>query len=117
MECKKFLEEFIEIYCEQPCLWQVKSKDYSNKNKKKRQLRITAKQITGSPTRCHYRRIEKKINNIRTAFRRELKKVSDIIIYRFLQSYRICFNCRYRNQNVQGQEQTMFMNRPYGTTT
>jgi hypothetical protein len=34
MECKKFLEEFIEIYREQPCLWQVKSKDYSNKNKK-----------------------------------------------------------------------------------
>jgi hypothetical protein len=54
-----FLKEFIEICLEQPCLWQVKSKDY--KNEKKCELRITAKQITRSPTRCQYRRIKKKI--------------------------------------------------------
>jgi hypothetical protein len=29
-----FLEDFIEMYKANPCSWQVKSKEYSDKNKK-----------------------------------------------------------------------------------
>jgi hypothetical protein len=43
MDCKRFLEEFIKIYREQPSLWQVKSKDYAKKQKS-RELRIIVKQ-------------------------------------------------------------------------
>lgn len=35
MDKKDFLVEFIELYRSYPCLWKVKSQDYSNKLKKK----------------------------------------------------------------------------------
>ena len=35
MDNKDFLVEFIELYRSYPCLWKVKSQDYSNKLKKK----------------------------------------------------------------------------------
>jgi hypothetical protein len=53
MDCKRFLEEFIKIYREQPSLWQVKSKDYAKKQKS-RELRIIVEQIARNPTRRHY---------------------------------------------------------------
>ncbi|MCL4167768.1 UNVERIFIED_CONTAM: hypothetical protein GTU68_001426 [Idotea baltica] len=46
------MEDFIEIYKSEQCLWKVQCKDYHNRDK-----RI------------------KKINNLRTLYRKELKKV------------------------------------------
>ncbi|KAL1123966.1 hypothetical protein AAG570_001736 [Ranatra chinensis] len=74
---RAFLEEFIEIYRGQPCLWRVKSKEYHDRNKKERAYDELIR---------HYRKIEpnadreaivKKINNLRTAYRKEVKKVND----------------------------------------
>jgi hypothetical protein len=31
----EFLSEFIDLYRENQCLWKIKSKDYSDRNKKK----------------------------------------------------------------------------------
>uniref|UniRef100_A0A6P7H568 Uncharacterized protein LOC114346252 n=1 Tax=Diabrotica virgifera virgifera TaxID=50390 RepID=A0A6P7H568_DIAVI len=47
-----FLGEFIELYKSFPCLWQVKNKDYKNKET-----------------------VTRKINSLRTVYRKELKKV------------------------------------------
>jgi hypothetical protein len=32
---RRGIEEFIEIYQREPCLWKIKSKDYQNRAKKK----------------------------------------------------------------------------------
>lgn len=70
-----FLTEFIDIYRQLPCLWKVKSKSYSNrheKNKAYEKLLMFYKQTDRNAT---IDSIKKKINNLRSTFRKELKKV------------------------------------------
>ena len=45
---RAFLSEFIQLYRNNPCLWKVKSKEYSDKNKKNiayEQLRVKLSEI------------------------------------------------------------------------
>jgi hypothetical protein len=42
---RKFILECIEVYHFLPALWNVKSKDYSNRMKKRRTIRTSASQI------------------------------------------------------------------------
>ncbi|CAH1982301.1 unnamed protein product, partial [Acanthoscelides obtectus] len=59
------------------CLWDVKSKDYANKMKRNMSYDILFtkfKEVCPEGTR---ETMKKKINNIRTSFRREMKKVED----------------------------------------
>lgn len=72
---KSFWEEFIELYRENKCLWDVKSKDYANKIKRNMSydiLFVKFKELFPQGTKDM---MKKKINNIRTSFRREMKKV------------------------------------------
>lgn len=71
----EFLQRFIEMYKQLPCLWEVKFKDYSNCNKKHEALSKLAelcKEICPKP-KLQY--VRNKIFNVRTVFKKELNKV------------------------------------------
>lgn len=59
------LTDFISLYRENPCLWKVKSKEYSDKQKKNAAYDILIASKEG---------VIKRINSLRTCFRKELKK-------------------------------------------
>ncbi|KAH9636729.1 hypothetical protein HF086_007627 [Spodoptera exigua] len=42
---KKILEDFIEIYRSNPCLWQIKNKDYHNRDKKKAAYKLLIEKL------------------------------------------------------------------------
>jgi len=74
---KEFITEFLEKYREFPCLWKIKSKDYTNKNLKNRaydELLKVCKSINPETNRDF---VVKKIQSFRGSFRKELKKVED----------------------------------------
>lgn len=70
-----FLIEFIEMYRSLPCLWRVKSSDYSNRQKKAEaydKLLSLCKSVCPTAT---LELVKNKIANLRTVFKKELKKV------------------------------------------
>lgn len=74
-----FLIEFIEMYRSLPCLWKVKSSDYSNRQKKAEayeKLLSLCKSVCPSAT---VELVKHKIANLRTVFKKELKKVESSI--------------------------------------
>ncbi|XP_050298781.1 uncharacterized protein LOC126737773 [Anthonomus grandis grandis] len=74
---RHFWTEFIEIYQEHSCLWDVRSNDYSNKHKRNASYEILLRKLKEINPTATMELLKKKINNMRTAFRRELKKVQD----------------------------------------
>ena len=67
--------KFIELYKSYECLWRIKSKEYSNrilKDKAYVEMVHFVKEIDSSANR---ETVTKKINALRTNFRKELKKV------------------------------------------
>nr|CAI5850060.1 unnamed protein product [Callosobruchus analis] len=72
-----FIKEFIEIYHRHNCLWQVKSPAYANKflrSQAYEELLLVFKTVDNEAT---VDAVKNKINNIRSAFRKELKKVRE----------------------------------------
>ena len=72
---QEFLKEIIGMYHELPCLWKVKSKDYSNKiakNKAYDKLVEKFKEVNPSATRED---VVNKIKSMRTVWKKECKKV------------------------------------------
>jgi uncharacterized coiled-coil DUF342 family protein len=73
---REFLEEFIKIYDSEPCLWQVKNKLHHDRVKKEAAYtRLIQKFKTIEPSNACKDSVVKKINNIRSAYRKENKKV------------------------------------------
>lgn len=75
---QKFTREFIETYRLQPCLWDVKSADY--KQKSARQIAYDA-MVTKSRqyiAEADHDFVKAKINNLRTTFRKELRRVKQM---------------------------------------
>lgn len=72
---REFLTEFIEIYKGYPCLWQVKCKDYSNKQKKGVAYEKLIEKLRELDSDANKESVIKKINSIRTCFRKEYRKV------------------------------------------
>lgn len=70
-----FLEEFIEMYKSFPCLWQVKNKDYSDRNKKNVAYEELIKKYKEIDTMANKETVTKKINSLRSVYKKELKKV------------------------------------------
>ena len=67
--------KFIELYKSYECLWRIKSKEYSNrilKDKAYVEMIHFVKEIDSS---ANHETVTKKINALRTNFRKELKKV------------------------------------------
>lgn len=68
------IEEFIEIYRSEPCLWRVKSKEYHDREKRDaayERLVIKLKELEPDATK---KSVVKKINNLRSNVRKEKKK-------------------------------------------
>lgn len=70
-----FVREFIEMYRELPCLWQTKSKDYLDRNKKNEAYKVLVKKLQIIQPDATKNTVITKINSLRGGFRREHKKV------------------------------------------
>jgi hypothetical protein len=73
----EFISGFINVYKVDNCLWKVKDKSYSYKDireKARDQLLDHDKQYNTSPTN---ESVRSKINNLRSAFRKELKNLTE----------------------------------------
>ncbi|KAG8254997.1 hypothetical protein J6590_103144 [Homalodisca vitripennis] len=72
-----FLTTFIEEYRNLPCLWKVRSAEYSNKFKRdtawEHLLQITKEKIPNADTNF----VKRKVDDLRAAFRKEMRKVRD----------------------------------------
>ena len=72
---KDFLLEFIELFRAEECLWKVKSKDYYNRSKKDASYRTLIGKVQEVEPDATRDTVVKKIKNLRSAFRKEHKKV------------------------------------------
>ncbi|KAG8443374.1 hypothetical protein GDO86_011970 [Hymenochirus boettgeri] len=70
-----FLKEFIRVYRSLPCLWKVKSADYFNKQKKYQAYEILLELCRSVFPIANIEFVKHKIANLRTVFKKELKKV------------------------------------------
>ena len=66
--------EFIQIYRDNPCLWKTSSSEYSNKKKKNKAISLLFNKLKEWDENARRDDVQKKINNLRSAFRREFKK-------------------------------------------
>ncbi|XP_077312066.1 uncharacterized protein LOC143941123 [Lithobates pipiens] len=70
-----FLPQFIDKYRELSCLWDVRSRDYSNRYKRDealKELKELCKAVCIEPTEDY---VKNKIANLRTVFKKEYKKI------------------------------------------
>lgn len=74
---KQFIVEFIEVYRGLPALWDVKSKDYSNRAKKGEQYDVLIEKYREKHLDAEKQEVVKKINSLRTNFRKELNRIHD----------------------------------------
>lgn len=72
---KKFLIEVLGVYQTLPALWRIKSDDYSNRAKKAEAYDILLQKYRENFTSATLEDLKKKINNLRTNFRNELRKM------------------------------------------
>ncbi|KAF5279079.1 hypothetical protein FQA39_LY05757 [Lamprigera yunnana] len=74
---KKFILECIEVYHSLPALWNIKSKDYSNRIKKNEQYNNLLRKYREYYPDADKAQLVKKFNSLRTNFRKELKRIKD----------------------------------------
>lgn len=70
------LTGFIELYRTEECLWKIKSPAYSNRHYKEQAYQRLLRYVHTFDSVATKETIIKKINGIRTTFRREKKKVN-----------------------------------------
>lgn len=73
---KQFLLEFIELFKSQEPVWYIKSKDYYNKGKRNECYDLLLTKIQSVDPTANRDTVTKKINNLRSSFRKEFKKVT-----------------------------------------
>ncbi|KAF5270691.1 hypothetical protein FQA39_LY01429 [Lamprigera yunnana] len=74
---RKFILECIEVYHSLPALWNIKSKDYSNRIKKNEQYNNLLRKYREYYPDADKAQLVKKFNSLRTNFRKELKRIKD----------------------------------------
>ncbi|XP_068204479.1 uncharacterized protein [Palaemon carinicauda] len=74
---REFLTEFIALYESFPCIWRVKSKDYSDRDKKGKAYESLVEKFKEIDKNADRDMVVKKINSLRTVYRKELAKVND----------------------------------------
>lgn len=72
---KEFWGEFLELYKQYPCLWRVKSKEYSDKGKRNEAYDVLVDKLHEKDATATRDTVAKKINNFRSCFRKEEKKI------------------------------------------
>ncbi|XP_073450203.1 uncharacterized protein [Aquarana catesbeiana] len=70
-----FLPYFIDMYRDMPCLWKVKSKEYSNRSKRDEAYKQLAELCTAVYAKADEKYVKGKIANLRTVFKKELHKI------------------------------------------
>lgn len=73
---REFLVEFIDLYKSLPVVWKIKSKEYSNRDKKTQAYEILVRKWNEVEPSADRDFVTKKINNMRSVYRRELKKIN-----------------------------------------
>lgn len=74
---EEILKEFIELYRARPCLWKIKSKDYSNKILKEDAYGALIEKLKEINEEAQKDDVIKKINSLRSCFRKEFKRMMD----------------------------------------
>ena len=74
---REFLTEFIHMNRENPCSWKVKSKEYSDRVKKNLAYEYLTTKLKEIDPDANKEKVVKKMNSLRSCFRRELKKVNN----------------------------------------
>lgn len=70
-----FFCEFIDLYRSYPCLWQIKSKEYSDRNKKALAYAALINKCKELDPQANKDFVTKKINSFRTVYRKECAKI------------------------------------------
>lgn len=73
---REFLAEFIALYESFPCIWRVKSKEYSDRDKKRQAYEILVDKFKEIDANANRETVIKKINSMRSVYRKELAKVN-----------------------------------------
>jgi len=76
---KTFVLEFLDLYKSFPCLWKIKSKEYSNRNIKDQAYEVLIEKMKEIDKNANRDAVVKKINSLRSAYRKELKKIKDSV--------------------------------------
>lgn len=76
-EYKRFILELIDVYGSLPALWDITCKDYSNRALKEQKYDILLKKFREKHPNGDKIQLKKKINGLRTNYRRELKRLRD----------------------------------------
>lgn len=74
---REIMKEFINIYRNEPCLWEIKSKDYRDRNKKAAAYDKLIQQYRKLESKANRDVIVKKLNILRTNYRKEKRKVEE----------------------------------------
>lgn len=70
-----FFCEFLDLYRSFPCLWQIKSKEYSDRNKKAQAYAALIEKCKELDPQANKDFVTKKINSFRTVYRKECAKI------------------------------------------
>lgn len=72
---KQWLIEFIELYKNEPCLWQNKSKEYHDREMKLAAYENILEKMKKVDSKATIDTVKSKINTIRCTFEKELSKI------------------------------------------
>ncbi|XP_071448244.1 uncharacterized protein [Hetaerina americana] len=72
---KRFVRDFIETYRSLPALWKVRSKEYTDRGAKKEAYEKLATKLKEVDSNADRDTVKRKINSMRTTFRKEWRKV------------------------------------------
>ncbi|CAH1968636.1 unnamed protein product [Acanthoscelides obtectus] len=73
---KSFWEEFFQLYQENPCLWDIKCKDYRNKLKKNAAYENLINKSKEMFPDANKKFVIKKISSLRSSFRRQIRRIN-----------------------------------------
>ncbi|XP_050086611.1 uncharacterized protein LOC126571824 [Anopheles aquasalis] len=73
---REFMTEFIMLYESLPCLWRFKCKEYSDRHIKAKAYDILKEKFKEVDPTCTRDTLVRKINNIRSVYRKEVAKVA-----------------------------------------
>ncbi|XP_039281968.1 uncharacterized protein LOC120350884 isoform X2 [Nilaparvata lugens] len=76
---REFLTDFISLYESFPCIWRVKSKEYSDRDKKGEAYERLVEKFKEIDVKACRETVVKKNNSLRSVYRKELAKVNKSI--------------------------------------
>lgn len=72
----EFITGLIDIYRSNPCLWKIKSKNYANRLMRDKAYSSLLEYFKSVDESASIDTVKNKLNNLRSSFRKELKKVN-----------------------------------------